>query len=96
MYWETCEWIRHGGQLPNVPELVAELSETQYTFKGDKMLLEDKRQVKDRLGRSPDYSDALVMTFAQPVVRPSRHRRPKIRVDYDPFAEVFATQRVPA
>ena len=87
----VCDWIRAGGILPDVPELVAELSQTQYSYRGDKMLLEDKDQVKDRIGRSPDYSDALAMTFAQRVAKPSPYRVSKYKSDYDPFEDVFRT-----
>lgn len=70
--WFLCaEWIKAGGALPDVPELVAELSVPTYTFKGDQFLIEPKELVKERLKRSPDYADALALTFAQPVARPS-------------------------
>src|SRR5476649_1539364 len=67
MYFETVQWIKNGGALPNVPELVAALSQTTYSFRGDRLLLEPKEQVKARLGYSPDDADALALTFAQPV-----------------------------
>jgi hypothetical protein len=79
MYWLMCEWIREGGALPpfsDKPEerstdpialLLEDLTETQYTFKGDKIIIEDKDQIKQRLGRSPDYADALACNFAFPI-----------------------------
>lgn len=67
MYFSVVEWIRGGGALPDVPELVAELSQPTYTFRGDRLLLEDKDQVKQRIQRSPDRADALACTFAYPV-----------------------------
>ena len=67
MYFETVQWIKSGGALPDVPELVAALSQTTYSFRGDRLLLEPKEQVKARLGYSPDDADALALTFAQPV-----------------------------
>lgn len=71
--WFVCaQWIKDGGALPDVPELVAELSTPTYTFKGDQFIIEPKELVKDRLMRSPDYADGLALTFAQPVARPSR------------------------
>lgn len=63
---EMVDWIKRGGALYNIPELVAELTTPTYTFKGGKMILEDKDQVKDRLGRSPDIADALALTFMLP------------------------------
>lgn len=89
MYFKTIEWIRAGGALPAVPELVAELTQTTYTFKGDALLLEPKDVIKAKLGRSPDLADALVLTFAAPVasrtaqqVAPPRHTE-----KYDIFSE---------
>lgn len=67
IWFEGCQWIKDGGALPNIPEMVAELTTPTYTFKGDKLLVEDKDQVKLRLGRSTNYPDALFTTFAQPI-----------------------------
>lgn len=67
IWWEMCEAIKNGTVLPNVPEIVAELTTPTYSFKGDKILIEDKDQVKLRLGRSPNYADALATTYAEPV-----------------------------
>ena len=73
MYFEAIDWIRRGGALPpegtdGVTELIAALSRTTYSFRGDRLLLEPKDQVKLRLGYSPDDADAFALTFAQPVV----------------------------
>ena len=67
MYFEAIDWIRRGGALPECPELVAALSQTTYSFRGDRLLLEPKEQLKQRLGYSPDEGDAFALTFAQPV-----------------------------
>ena len=70
MYFEAVDWIRQGGALPSGEasrELIAALSRTTYSFRGDRLLLEPKDQVKARLGYSPDDADAFVLTFAQPV-----------------------------
>lgn len=66
MWLTMTEWIRKGGCLPFVPEMVAELTVPTYTFSGGQFLLEDKDQIKERLGRSPDLADALALTFAVP------------------------------
>ena len=68
MYLEMVEWIRAGGALPPIPELIPELTMTTYSFKGDKLIIEPKIEVKKRLGRSPDMADALALTFAYPVM----------------------------
>jgi len=68
MYWNLCEWIRDGGALPpDVPEMVTGLASMTYSYHKGLVLLEDKKQIKARLGRSPDLEDALACTFAFPV-----------------------------
>lgn len=99
MWFLMAEWIKKGGALPNIPELVAELTTPTYTFKGDALLLEDKDLIKERLTRSPDLADGLALTFAQPVLPKDSEQqrfdarmqaedaRPQKRMqDYDPFA----------
>lgn len=90
MYFDTVEWIRRGGALPKVPEIAAALSQTTYTFQGDRLLLEPKEMVKKKLGYSPDDADALALTFAQPLVKASRVIRPQTSATqgYDPFRDV--------
>lgn len=63
IHFHLAEWVKGGGALPPVPELVAELTTPTYTFSGGKLLIEEKDQVKKRLGRSPDLADALALTF---------------------------------
>lgn len=93
IWFEMCQAIKDGRQyLPNLPEIVAELTVPQYTFKGDKMLVEEKDQIKLRLGRSPNYADALATTYAQPVhvraqVPPWMQRQAaRVQTEYDPFS----------
>ena len=74
MYFLACKWIREGGALPDCPELVGDLSATTYTFRGDRLLLEEKSIVKQKIGRSPDHGDALALTFAYPVVGRAANR----------------------
>jgi hypothetical protein len=66
MWIEMADWVKAGGALPNVPELVAELTTPTYTFANGQFLLEEKDMIKKRLGRSPDLADALALTFAIP------------------------------
>ena len=68
MWFEMAEWVRTGGALPpEIEDLVGEMSTPTYTFKSGKFLLQEKDQIKDVLGRSPDIADALALTFAMPV-----------------------------
>lgn len=66
MWFEMAEWVKRGGSLPNLPELLQDLTTPQYSFQGGKFRIEEKDQIKKRLGRSPDLADALALTFAQP------------------------------
>ena len=92
MYFEAIEWIKAGGALPDAPELIAALSQTTYSFRGDRLLLEPKDQIKARLGYSPDDADAFALTFAQPATRAGMGYGGNLRrfclMDYDPFADV--------
>ncbi len=88
MAFDFVEWIKRGGALPNDDQLLAALTQTTYTFKGDRMLLEPKEAVKTKIGFSPDEMDSAMMTLAETVVAqesirsgPSKHK-----FDYDPFA----------
>ena len=92
MYFDFVQWIKRGGALPDVPELVGDLTETTYCHKGDRLLLEPKDIVKKKLGRSPDWGDAGALTFAEPVVKKARTTAPPLQriAEYDPFAELNA------
>lgn len=67
MAFSLVQWIKRGGAIPDISELTAALTQTTYSFKGDKLLLEPKEDVKAKLGYSPDHMDALMLTFALPV-----------------------------
>lgn len=98
IWWEMAEWVKGGGALPNVPQLVAELTTPTYSYQGDKILIEPKEQVKKRLGRSPDFADALAVTFAFPIAKrqhPPLAGRDQITQDYDPIQRGLATPSVP-
>lgn len=92
MWWNGCQAIKAGGCLPNVPELVAELTETTYTYKGSKLLIEPKEQVKARLKRSPDYADAYMLTYAEPdmpaEIIGSLRQSHQARTEFDPYAQM--------
>jgi phage terminase large subunit len=73
MYFEMADWVKRGGALPNLPELVKELTQQTYTIKNGKFLMEEKEQIKQRLGFSPDLGDGLALTFGMP--DQPRHKR---------------------
>jgi len=93
MWFLMAEWIKRGGSLPNIPQLARELTTPTYTFQNGKFKIEEKDQIKERLGHSPDFADALALTFSLPEM-PTRagiyqhihnNNRRKIKTDYNPF-----------
>lgn len=98
MWLDMSDAIKSGAALPNIPEMVAELTVPTYSFLNGKFILEDKDQIKKRLGRSPDLADALALTYAiadmpnEVVSRLQRagigtgaHTPGKVATDYDPY-----------
>src|SRR5205085_1529889 len=83
IWMKGAEWVKRGGGLPNVPELVSELITPQYTFVNGKFQIEPKELVKERLGRSPNYADALFNTFAIPD-QPAHNRLGGLMVQQQP------------
>lgn len=94
IWFAMAKWVQDGGALPPLPEMVAELTTPTYAFHKGKFLLEDKDQVKKRLGRSPDLADALALTFGL-VEMPGRAsigsmpagQAAHAKSDWDPYAE---------
>jgi hypothetical protein len=90
MWLNGADWVKKGGALPHLPEMVPELTEPTYTFIGGKFVVEPKDQVKARLGYSPDLADALFQTFAIPDapadVMQDLQGRQHARTDFDPYA----------
>ena len=90
MWLGMAAWVKAGGALPNIPELVGELTVPTYTFVSGKFQLEDKDLVKKRLGRSPDLADALAQTFAipdQPSALLERQQQANhVKHEFDPYA----------
>ena len=70
--WVTEQWcgvkqrlIDGDIQLPQEDELAAQLSTRKYTLNSrDQIILEDKKSYKKRIHRSPDWADALMLSFA--------------------------------
>jgi phage terminase large subunit len=64
MWLKGADAIKGGAALPPIPEMVPELTEPTYTFVNGVFLLEEKDQIKARLGRSPDLADAYMTSYA--------------------------------
>ena len=78
--WDAMrKWLQAGGALPDAAELKTELATPEYSFDAaNRMKLEPKEDVKERLGRSPDVADALALTFAYPVAPRDGRRRARL------------------
>jgi hypothetical protein len=91
IYWRMAEWIKSGGCLPHHPELIKELTAPTYGYRGGKILLEEKDQLKKRVGHSLDFADALALTFYHPEMAAARLGRSgmsgKSEWEYDPLSE---------
>lgn len=93
IYWRAANWIRQGGALPGEEteggkELLEAMSKTQYFHKNDRIQIEDKDQLRDRLTYSPDEADAFALTFADSVTpkdrgRPANHNA--AQGEWNPF-----------
>lgn len=91
MYFDFVRWIKDGGALPESSEMLAALTQTTYSFKGDRLILEPKEIIKVKLGYSPDEADAAALTFAEPVNTTVQIRRPNqnaANIPYDPFSDL--------
>lgn len=80
MAFNFVEWIKAGGALPPAEtegseQLKEALVATTYTFKGDRLILEPKDQVKAKLGYSPDEFDAAMLSHAEPIAKSRNERR---------------------
>ena len=96
MWLKMAEWVKRGGALPKCNQLKKELISVQYFLKNGKLALEEKDQVKKRLGFSPDIADALALTFAMddmPAADEFEYIRKmngenRLESEYDPFANI--------
>lgn len=107
MALEGVQWIREGGALPpedspGMREFIQGMSRTTYLFKGDRLILEPKEDVKAKMnGVSPDEMDAFILTFAEPVqakiANPFNARTSyNAATPYQPFAEMDRMMQLPS
>lgn len=65
LWWEMRETLDPKNQeeiaLPPGSDIRADLCAPRWTLKSNGVLIEDKEEIKKRIGRSPDLGDALVM-----------------------------------
>jgi hypothetical protein len=98
LYGNLRDWLKDGA-VPDDDELIEELAAIEYYFTGQgTYMLERKAELKSRIGRSPDKSDALALTLAlpTPVVDRANMLQPgrvaQQRRSYDPM-ERFAREQ---
>lgn len=95
MYLSLRTWLHEGGKIENSTELHRQLVSIEYHHSkagkmGDAILLTPKEEMDD----SPDWADALAMTFAFPVAKKNRTAGAKCKVEYDPLGwGALPTQR---
>jgi hypothetical protein len=76
LWMAVQEWIRKEAGLADLApgireELRADLTTVKYSFRPDgRRILEPKEDIRKRIGRSPDYGDALALALAFRTVRP--------------------------
>ena len=105
MYFELVQWIKNGGCLPmdesDSPggagyNFIKALSNTTYTHRGDQLILEDKDDIKAKIGFSPDEVDSLALTFAEPIKPKPKSSRGVLNVSavsaYRPFSDLEKMQ----
>lgn len=70
LWFGVRSWLADGGALPPIERLEADLLAPKYSFDGrGRYLVESKDSMKRRLGRSPDWADALALAvFSPPLV----------------------------
>lgn len=77
------QWLLDGGAIPNEPQLELELTVREFGHnEKDQLVLERKKDMKKRIGVSPDWADALYLTFAEPVPKRELSRG---HLDHNPY-----------
>lgn len=80
MWAEMKKWLQEGGAVENKPEIVTDLTGPEASInRRGKLQLESKDDMKRRGLASPNYGDALALTFAQPVKLNKRSQFNKLR-----------------
>ena len=90
IWWRMREAIKLGLAIESDTELETELTSPEYDHNSsDQIALEKKKDIKKRLGISPDDGDALALTFTMPVMKAQYQGNGGVngshQSDYDPF-----------
>ena len=88
MWVRLRAWLKSGGSIESRPDLAADLGGVEYGYTvHNEILLEKKDDMKKRGLGSPDYGDALALTFAFPVGGGSHMAAKRVVSDFDPFKD---------
>lgn len=80
MWSEMKKWLQEGGAIENKHDIVVDLTGPEAAInRRGKLQLESKDDMKRRGLASPNYGDALALTFAQPVMLNKRSKIDKLR-----------------
>lgn len=80
MWAELKKWLQEGGAIENNRDIVTDLTGPEAAInRRGKLQLESKDDMKRRGLASPNYGDALALTFAQPVLLNKRSKISKLR-----------------
>jgi len=67
MYWDlSLAFIARAISIPNHEDLINELGAITRDDVGSKVKIADKKEIRKKLGFSPDHADALAMTYYKP------------------------------
>lgn len=80
---EARAYLAEGGVLlPRDPEFKAQICSIQYTYKDGVLLMQAKKDYKKAFGKSPDKSDAFILTFNPYVPKIYTRANDPFRIDY--------------
>ena len=81
-FWAVRDWLNpqynSKAAIPPIPELIEELNSIKYhpQSNGD-IIIEPKEDIKTRIHRSPDYADALALSFYPAKRKKKTSNKPK-------------------
>lgn len=91
MYVAMREWLRSGGAIAAHEDLSSQLVSIEYHYnRKTEIQLVSKEDMRSIGKPSPDWADALAMTFAYAVVKKNRQQLQGMTAIYDPLSESAA------
>jgi hypothetical protein len=91
MYVALKEWLREGGMIEDSDDIEKQLLSIEYFFRSGKREIQliPKEDMEDNGFDSPDYADALALTFAFPIAKKRWGRAPQATAahEYDPYSQ---------